>query len=201
MQGRHWCLLSSFATVKRGKLVKCKDISVVNHFKSEISLTSFFFGRWWGRDYRCDFPFPFLSACLCEQASLSLWGMTCLLVEGSSCALDLVCVVLPCPVIGSRLLAAACAGGLQPGRNPSVVSYGELSAMPSHAYYVTPTQLCDQVRLFNLDNVPSRCIFKIPTAYWTMLGLGGWRGKWSDYMKFGRSSLFFFFPCSHPSSY
>lgn len=33
--------------------------------------------------------------------------MTCLLVEGSSCALDLVCVALPCPVIASRLLAAA----------------------------------------------------------------------------------------------
>lgn len=33
--------------------------------------------------------------------------MTCLLVEGSSCALDLVCVALPCPVTASRLLAAA----------------------------------------------------------------------------------------------
>lgn len=51
--------------------------------------------------------------------------MTCLLVEGSSCALDLVCVALPCPVIASRLLAAASAGGLCRGRNPSTVSYGE----------------------------------------------------------------------------
>ncbi|KAK5599712.1 hypothetical protein CRENBAI_016747 [Crenichthys baileyi] len=62
--------------------------------------------------------------------------MTCPAVEGSSCALDLVCVVLPCPVIASRLLAAACAGGLQPGRNLSSVSYGELSecqAMSSHS--------------------------------------------------------------------
>ena len=37
--------------------------------------------------------------------------MTCLRVEGSSCAVDLVCVLLPHSVIGSRLLAAACAGG------------------------------------------------------------------------------------------
>lgn len=80
-------------------------------------------------------PFPFC-----------LFVVTCLVVEGSSCALDLVCVVLPCPVIGSRLLAAACAGGLQPGHNPSVVSYGELSAMPSHAYCY-PTQLCDRTPL------------------------------------------------------
>lgn len=73
MQGRHWCLLSSFATVKRGKLVKCKDISVVNHFKSEISLTSFFLGG--GGGEITGVIFPFLSSlrvcvsrplCLCE---------------------------------------------------------------------------------------------------------------------------------------
>lgn len=57
--------------------------------------------------------------------------MTCLLVEGSSCALDLVCVLLPHSVIGSRLLAAACAGGLQPGRNLSVASHGEISPTPN----------------------------------------------------------------------
>lgn len=93
--------------------------------------------------------FSFLCLCLCEHASLSLWGMTSLVVEGSSCALDLVCVVLPCPVIGSRLLAAACAGGLQPGWSLSTVSYGELSmcqTMPTMLPYTdvwqnTPPQL------------------------------------------------------------
>lgn len=57
--------------------------------------------------------------------------MTCLLVEGSSCALDPVCVLLPHSVIGSRLLAAACAGGLQPGRNLSAVSHGKISPTPN----------------------------------------------------------------------
>lgn len=90
----------------------------------------------------------FSSFLLCVGGSLSLWGMTCLGVEGSSCALDLVCVVLPCPAIGSRLLAAACAGGLQHRHNPSMVSYGELSAMPSHAYCY-PTRLCDRIRLLS----------------------------------------------------
>lgn len=111
--------------------------------KSEISLP-FFMGN-----YRCVFLSSPVFLCLCEHASLSLWGMTSLVVEGSSCALDLVCVVLPCPVIGSRLLAAACAGGLQPGWSLSTVSYGELSmcqTMPTMLPYTdvwqnTPPQL------------------------------------------------------------
>lgn len=82
--------------------------------------------------------------------------MTCLVVEGSSCALDLVCVVLPCPVIGSRLLAAACAGGLQPGLNHStqchMVSFQPCQAMP---YYVTLHSCVTEYASSNLDNVPS----------------------------------------------
>lgn len=141
--------------------------------KSKISLSLFFQGK-----LQVCFSFLFfLSVCLCERASLSLRGMTCLVVEGSSCALDLVCVGLPCPVIGSRLLAAACAGGLQPGRNPSTVSYGELSAMPSHSYYVTLPQLCDRIRLFNLDNVPSLCIFQDSNCLLNNVGSGQLRGK------------------------
>lgn len=86
--------------------------------------------------------------------------MTCLVVEESSCALDLVCVALPCPVIGSRLLAAAGAGGLQPGRSPSTVSYGELSAVPGHACYVSLHSCVAEYASSASDNVPSLCIFK-----------------------------------------
>lgn len=92
--------------------------------KSEISL-SFFMGN-----YRCVFLSLPVFLCLCEHASLSLWGMTSLVVEGSSCALDLVCVVLPCPVIGSRLLAAAWVKSFH-----SVIWWA--FNVPNHAYYVT----------------------------------------------------------------
>lgn len=51
-----------------GELVKCKGILLQSNqcSKSDISL-SFYFGN-----YRCVFPFLFLSVCLCERASLSL---------------------------------------------------------------------------------------------------------------------------------
>lgn len=55
-----------------------------------------------------------------------------------------------------------------------------------------PTQMCDRIRPLNLDSVPSLCIFKIPTGFWTMLGLGYWGENDRLNMKFGRCNLFFF---------
>lgn len=52
------------------------------------------------------FSIPLSSECVCGLFVCER-RMTCLLVEGSSCALDLVCVAPPCPVIASRLLASA----------------------------------------------------------------------------------------------
>lgn len=70
--------------------------------------------------------------------------MTCLPVEGSSCALDLVCVALPCPVIASRLLAAASQPALE-GCAAAVIlprchMAKPLSATASHSY-CCPAQL------------------------------------------------------------
>lgn len=70
--------------------------------------------------------------------------------------MDLVCVVLPCPVIGSRLLAAATAGGLQPGRNSSTVSYGELSACQA-----MPTTLSHTAVWQNIPPRPGQCAISL----------------------------------------
>ena len=141
--------------------------------KSEISLSLFYFGK-----LQVCFSFLSLSARLCEQASLSLWGMTCLVVEGSSCALDLVCVVLPCPVIGSRLLAAACAGGLQPGRNPSTQCH-MASFQPCQAM---PTMLPCTAVWPNTPLQPGQCAISphFQDSNWLLNNVGSrrLRGKW-----------------------
>lgn len=80
--------------------------------------------------------------------------MICLVVEGSSCALDLVCVVPPCPVIGSCLLAAACTGGCCLGaslRQCHMVS-SWLGRLGPRCH---PTQLCGRVCLLHQDNTLS----------------------------------------------
>lgn len=173
MHGRYWCLLSSIATVKRVNLSNARVF-----FRNQMNAVSLKFPchSFGGGKLQVFFSF-FFSVCLCEHASLSLWGMTCLVVEGSSCALDLVCVVLPCPVIGSRLLAAACAGGLQPGRNPSTVSYGELSACQA-----LPTMLLYTAVWQNMPLQPGQCAislhFQDPNWFLNNVGSRRLRGKW-----------------------
>lgn len=136
-------LVSAFKNTWRNS---CQGICLSCQIKTTFSWSAFSFGS------LQEISGSFSSFCLHVHASLSAWGMTCLMVEGSSCALDLVCVVLPCPVIGSRLLAAACAGGLQPGRYVSSMSYVELSKCQA-----VPTMLPCTAVWQNMPPKPATC--------------------------------------------
>lgn len=117
--------------------------------------------------------------------------MTCPVVEGSSCALDLVCVVLPWPVIGSRLLATACPGGFAAWVQFLLCVIWWAFRMPSHVSVLPYTAVWQNtpLKLLNLYNT-SLC-YQDLHLFWTVLGLSCQEKNDGLNMIFGRWKPFF----------